>query len=72
MGTKLAQEKEKYMGLILIGRFLDGRPYEGAMNRPKLKKERNSHSKQDVFWDLILSTFMFLFKNEINGDILNY
>ncbi len=38
MGEKLAQEKEKYMGLILIGRFLDGRPYEGAMNRPKLKK----------------------------------
>lgn len=45
MGLKLAQEKEKYMGLILIGRFLDGRPYEGAMNRPELKKERTSHKK---------------------------
>ncbi|UCE23057.1 MAG: tetrapyrrole methylase [Candidatus Aminicenantes bacterium] len=43
--SKLTREKEKYMGLILIGRFLDGKPYEGAMNRPKLKKERTSHDK---------------------------
>ncbi len=40
MGSKLTQEKEIYMGLIFIGRFLDGKPYEGAMNRPNLKKRR--------------------------------
>lgn len=33
MGEKLAQEKERFMGLLLIGRFLDGRPYESAMIR---------------------------------------
>jgi hypothetical protein len=49
MGSKLTQEKEKYMDLILIGRFLDGKPYEGAMNRPKLKKKKASHKKQDDF-----------------------
>lgn len=33
MGPKLAQDKERFMGLLLIGRFLEGRPYEAAMRR---------------------------------------
>ncbi len=36
MGQKLAKEKEKFMGLLFIGRFLDGEPYEAAMRRGKL------------------------------------
>jgi len=35
MGPKLAKEEEKYMGLLFIGRFLKGKPYEGALRRPK-------------------------------------
>ncbi len=31
MAEKLAGEKEKYMGLLLIGRYLNGQPYESAM-----------------------------------------
>lgn len=34
LGPRLAKEEEKYMGLLLIGRFLEGKPYEGAMRRP--------------------------------------
>ncbi len=30
MGEKLSQEKERYMGLLFIGRFLEGKPYEAA------------------------------------------
>jgi hypothetical protein len=30
MGEKLAEDKENFMGLLLIGRFLEGRPYEAA------------------------------------------
>jgi precorrin-4 methylase len=48
MGPKLAQEKEKYMGLLLIGRFLEGKPYKGAMSRPNLKKRGLSHRKQEI------------------------
>ena len=33
MGQKLSTDKEKFMGLLLIGRFLEGRPYEAAMKR---------------------------------------
>jgi precorrin-4 methylase len=33
MGKKLAKNKEKFMGLLFIGRFLDGKPYENAMKR---------------------------------------
>ena len=33
MAGKLSQEKENFMGLLLIGRFLDGKPYESAMKR---------------------------------------
>jgi len=31
MAQQLSEEKEKFMGLLLIGDFLEGRPYEGAM-----------------------------------------
>jgi precorrin-4 methylase len=30
MGEKLSKEKERYMGLLFIGRFLEGKPYEAA------------------------------------------
>jgi precorrin-4 methylase len=33
MGQKLSQEKERYMGLLFIGRFLEGKPYEAAQKR---------------------------------------
>jgi len=33
MGKKLAADKEKFMGLLFIGRFLEGKPYETAMKR---------------------------------------
>jgi precorrin-4 methylase len=31
MGKKLSEEEEKYMGLLLVGHFLEGRPYEAAI-----------------------------------------
>ena len=31
MGQKLVSEEETYMGLVFIGRFLDGKPYAAAM-----------------------------------------
>jgi precorrin-4 methylase len=31
MGEKLAKDKERFMGLLFIGRFLEGKPYESAM-----------------------------------------
>lgn len=34
-GKKLSEVKEKYMGLLLIGRFLEGKPYESAMRRQR-------------------------------------
>jgi len=33
MGQKLSQKKENFMGLLVIGRFLKGKPYESAMKR---------------------------------------
>jgi hypothetical protein len=33
MGEKLLKEKERFMGLLLVGRFLEGKPYEAAMKR---------------------------------------
>jgi precorrin-4 methylase len=38
MGKKLSDMEEKYMGLLLIGRFLEGNPYQSAMSRPRDKK----------------------------------
>jgi precorrin-4 methylase len=33
MAQKLANDKERYMGLLFIGRFLEGMPYETAIKR---------------------------------------
>jgi precorrin-4 methylase len=40
MGEKVSKDKEKFMGLLLVGRFMEGKPYETAMKRmqEKLKK----------------------------------
>jgi precorrin-4 methylase len=39
MGQKIAKDKEKLMGLLFIGRFLEGKPWETAMKRWKSKAE---------------------------------
>jgi siroheme synthase len=39
MGEKLAADKEKFMGLLFIGRFLGGKPYEAAMKRGQKELE---------------------------------
>jgi precorrin-4 methylase len=39
MGEKLAADKEKFMGLLFIGRFLEGKPYEAAMKRGQKELE---------------------------------
>ena len=31
MSERIAQEDEKYMGILFVGRFLAGKPYESAM-----------------------------------------
>ncbi len=33
MGEKLSRDKERFMGLLFIGRFLEGKPYESAMKQ---------------------------------------
>lgn len=33
MGLRLAEEEENNMGLLFVGRFLDGKPYEAAMQK---------------------------------------
>jgi precorrin-4 methylase len=33
MALKISQEKERYMGLLFVGRFLEGMPYTSAMRR---------------------------------------
>lgn len=38
MGQKLAKEKENFMGLLLIGRFLEGKPYKEAMKKRSQSK----------------------------------
>jgi precorrin-4 methylase len=37
MGQKLSKEKENFMGLLVIGRFLEGKPYESAQKRLRSK-----------------------------------
>jgi precorrin-4 methylase len=37
MGEKLSKDAEKFMGLLFIGRFLEGKPYESAMQRLQTK-----------------------------------
>jgi len=39
MGQRLADEREKFMGLLLVGRFLEGKPYEAAMKLHQSKLE---------------------------------
>ncbi len=39
MGDKLAADKEKFMGLLFIGRFLEGKPYGAAMKRGQKELE---------------------------------
>ena len=38
MASKISQEKERYMGLLFVGRFLEGMPYTSAMRRSFGKK----------------------------------
>jgi len=38
MGEKLSKDKEKFMDLLFIGRFLEGKPYEKAI---KAKPDQN-------------------------------
>jgi precorrin-4 methylase len=33
MGEKLSKDKERFMGLLFVGRFLEGNPYEKAIRR---------------------------------------
>jgi precorrin-4 methylase len=33
LGPKLAADPERFMGLVLVGRFLEGKPYQEAMRR---------------------------------------
>ena len=33
MSEKLSKDKEKFMGLLFVGRFLEGKPYDAAMKR---------------------------------------
>jgi len=33
MGEKLSKDKEKFMGLLFVGRFMEGKPYESAMKQ---------------------------------------
>jgi precorrin-4 methylase len=33
MGETLSKDKERFMGLLFIGRFLEGKPYEAAIKR---------------------------------------
>jgi len=38
MGQKLSKEKENFMGLLFVGRFLEGKPYEAAMKKQSQSK----------------------------------
>lgn len=40
MGEKISKDKEKFMGLLFIGRFLEGKPYEKAMKRHQSRARR--------------------------------
>ncbi|MCD6300224.1 MAG: hypothetical protein J7L78_03530 [Dehalococcoidales bacterium] len=33
MGEKISKQKEKFMGLVLVGKFLKGKPFTAALNR---------------------------------------
>ena len=40
MGAKLAGDKERFMGLLFLGRFMEGAPYEDAMRRHLSKADK--------------------------------
>ena len=39
MSDKLSKDKEKFMGLLLVGRFLNGKPYDAAMKQSQKELE---------------------------------
>ena len=39
MGEKLAKDRERFMGLLFIGCFMQGKPYESAMKRMQKQME---------------------------------
>jgi precorrin-4 methylase len=43
MAEKLAKDSEKFMGLVLVGRFLNGRPYDAAMEQGLKDLEASQH-----------------------------
>jgi len=45
MSDKLSKDKEKFMGLLLVGRFLNGRPYDAAMKQSQKELERLQPSR---------------------------
>ena len=42
MSEKLSKDKEKFMGLLFVGRFLEGKPYENAMIRSQKELGKNN------------------------------
>ncbi|WP_319521318.1 SAM-dependent methyltransferase [uncultured Desulfosarcina sp.] len=46
MAEKLSKEQEKFMGLLLVGRFLEGKPYEAAMKRGHAKLKQDAVKKR--------------------------
>ena len=45
MSDKLSKDKEKFMGLLLVGRFLNGRPYDAAMKQSQKELEGLQQSR---------------------------
>ena len=43
MAERLAKESEKFMGLVLVGRFLSGRPYDAAMQQSLRELKASRH-----------------------------
>ncbi len=46
MAEKLSQDKEKFMGLLLVGRFLNGSPYDAAMEQSYKELEMGKRSQE--------------------------
>ncbi len=42
MPEKLSKDKEKFMGLLFVGRFLEGNPYDAAMKRSQKELGKNT------------------------------
>ncbi len=45
MGSKLAKDKERFFGLLFIGRFLEGQPYEQAMRRGQARGKKKPNKQ---------------------------